>query len=172
MTDTETTTETCISCGEPVTTDGTDDTRWANLAEGWMCWPCYETAEQYLTHVYHFTPDSPTPMHIYWADEFAFDEYGEPVDPRDEYGLVKGWHSTDAWRGYTDIRMAPGTGWTNVDEGAALWGQTTSVMEVADNIRVMAEDGDLDREYLVVIGITSNVFSQTVDIFAQETEEE
>lgn len=171
MTETMTDTAVCISCDEPVNTDGTDDVYWANLAEGWQCWPCRESEEQYGATIVHLMPGA-EPVRILWTEAFAFDMgYGEDVDLHEEYpGLAQKWHSTDGWRGYTDVTIPDG--WEPVEdgEGSALWGTRTRTSDLAQSL---IEQGDeVDREYLIVTAPTSNVFALTIDIFVREEADE
>lgn len=173
MTTTLTETDTCYSCGETVTTDGTDDTRWANLAEGWQCWPCYESDEAHATTLIHLSPEYDGGiLKVLWATGHAMDlEYGEDINPLEEWpGLSERWQSTDAWRGYSVISCPDG--WDVLDEGAALWGEHTRVHDVATDLveQVTLTGEPLDREYLIVWAPTSNVFSMTVDIFVKSEE--
>lgn len=167
MTDMLTDTEFCITCEYPVNTDGTEDVYWANIAEGWQCLGCRESSEAHAARIIHFRPDGDDLVAL-WADEFAIDmAYGEDIDLAEEYpGLAQAWHSTDAWRGYTTITTPKG--WEPVDGGCALWGEDTAVSDQYRAITAAADAGELDAEYLIVVAPTSNVFSQTIDIFKRE----
>lgn len=169
MTETTETTETvCYTCGDPVDTEtGADDSRWANLAEDWQCWGCYESDESHAATIVHLVPGEDV-YKVLWADGHALDlNYGEDVDINAEWpGLSQRWHSTDGWRGYTVVSIPDG--WEPVDGGTALWGQHTRVADLAEDLVDRGEG--VDREYLIVWAPTSNVFSITVDIFVKEGE--
>jgi hypothetical protein len=79
-----------------------------------------------------------------------------------------GYVSTDAWRGYWEATAADG--WTKVGEGTncGAWEDTppgTSNDEVESEIDALQRE---HGEIVVVLGGSSNVFSQPYDVFARE----
>lgn len=101
----------------------------------------------------------------HWSGEDVPEEVTHP--DTGEVVATMGYVSTDAWRGYWEATAADG--WRKVGEGTncGSWDDAptgTSNAEVEAKIaRLQAEYGEI----VVVLGGSSNVFSQPYDVFAR-----
>lgn len=155
----------CESCGDIIENVSQSDAQWTNLTQRLVCYGCYESMLAHATNIVALHDED---ERIVWADEFAFDQYGNDVDPREDFGLVQGWHSTDAWRGYTDVRIDADAdaGWTIITAGSLLFGETTRAQRVGERLQTEG------IEAYAVIAPTSNVLARTIDILVRDEDAE
>ena len=161
----------CESCEETEidVEGGSDDSRYANLSEKWLCWGCYESLGSHAATIVQVDEqgDNEPEENVYWNDEYAHDGYGEDVDPTKRWGFTQGYVHTDGWRGYHQISVTDESDWQKISEGWLGWGGGGNMHDVAEQITA-----GIGFKTIGVSAPTSNVFSQTLDIFALKTEME
>lgn len=137
-----------------------------------ICYGCEQSAQEYMSSCIHLIPRSEIEklrfckkLGCYYSE--FMDETGERYpDPIKE----EIWKKTDGWRGHTEWIYNEGfqvlsDGWTTgwADETTNRKSKFNSLME--DLMDKIENDPDfLPVDMWIISGITSNVFSQVVDI--------
>lgn len=163
---------TCIGCeeqfdeNEEITYD-----RW-HCEDGMVCWPCYEGALESAGTCLLVTPDGM--VRRYTVSRFAaMDEDGDEPYGDDDPKFSLRWVSTDAWRGYNDIKIE---GWVTIpglDGWTTGWVDETTMRKNTINAWIedlMSDEPDNPPPFPIAISInqTSNVFSTAITILCKE----
>lgn len=162
----------CGICEETFDLDA-DYMQWANIAEEWLCEPCYESESQYASTVLLFGPaytgDADGPDRVYVTDKFAMSKYGD--DPDIE--VSRDYTRTDGWRGYYTTKIDGWTevglkGWTTGDWGDSTGARKRPFNEWVESLKDEAPPVDV----AVVADPTSNVFSTAITVYVPEDQVE
>lgn len=139
-----------------------DDSRFAT-GIGWVCWPCWESAEINRSVAHHVVDGEDT---LYTIHEYGvFDAEGDEVEPPP---LTRTYKRTDGWRGYYET--TPVGEWDEVKTGwtTGNWGDPVADAKQAFNDWAQAVlEGEivLDHPIWIIFDQTSNVFSTAVGVF-------
>ena len=151
----------CAGCDEVINME--DDTyHYGNLVAGWLCDGCYESDLEHVSTIVELIPDD-TIRKYYVGSYVSMDEYGDEWS-----GASSGYVKTDGWRGYNTLTIH---GTVEVQEGADLWGERTSIRDIAELIERAHADGTLPVKVYVSICLTSNVFATLLGVHV-DTEDE
>lgn len=108
---------------------------------------------------------------VRFGDHFADSTEGEPPDWFGEHFTKPTWVSTDAWRGYTRIETK---GLVTAVEGGWVTGMPDETVAHKRPLLTLAEvlEGHTPPvPVYVALGVTSNVFSQTFDLYVESTDD-
>lgn len=153
---------TCIACDEHNCVLSRSDWQYANLIEGWLCYPCYESDTEHGSVITTIEQDG-TEYRTLVGDYIAMDaEFGDFVSADN---IERTYHRTDGWRGHYCTTLK---GWYEVSDGVALWGMPTDATRLSERIKDAQESGTLPCKVAIVSDPTSNVFSVGVSFFVEE----
>jgi hypothetical protein len=171
---------TCPACdydidGVDMSTDeGRDDAinsgkvEWSNVKEVWVCYGCYESDSTYASKISVWGPGAVDDYGMdrgcyYVGDITKMNQWGDEPDIE----FVKTYTASSAWRGYSSISAE---GYTDAVSGCMLWGQPTRESDVVEYIAENEET--LPVQVLIAYSVTSNVFSQIIDVLVKDDDVE
>ena len=176
--DTSVTTEgpwTCPACKEEHDEDYRDGfARWSTVLEDDICESCWDDDLQYASVAVVWGPGAKegtgygsedTRDKYYIGSYNIVDKWYEDI--YNGLNFTRTYHRIDGWRGYHATHI---DGWTEVDGGSLLWGQSTKESDLLEFIQENEEL--LDFNVISIANLTSNVFSQAVDILVKDEDVE
>lgn len=151
----------CAGCDEVINMED-DDYQYGNLIAGYICKGCYESDLEQVSTIVELIPDN-TVRKYFVGDYVSMDEWGDEWS-----GASSGYVKTDAWRGYNTLTIH---GTVEIQAGADLWGESTSIRDIAELIERAHTEGTLPVKVYVSICLTSNVFATLLGVHV-DTEDE
>jgi len=154
----------CAECDEPCDDPYSSDTRWSNVKQAWICWPCFESASQYASTLWIVDGDGPRKYYV--SDVEIINEYGDDVD---DLGISRTYVPTSGWRGYHVTKIE---GWTEIESGWTTGGWGDPIADSKRPFNEWAEDllsGEIVPPFPVAVAFdpTSNVFSTAVSVYVK-----
>lgn len=136
-----------------------------------ICESCEQQLWQYASTIFHFNPDDLSVNRQLFCEELGtMDyEYGDMSEELPEPIKEVVWKQSDGWRGYTDYVFEDNytafeSGWmTGYPDNTVP--RKSDLLEFLEGVCEGKEFyGEYPCEFWIVIGINSNVFSQTMDV--------
>lgn len=157
-------TYTCAECGEGCDSPESSDTRWSNVKNSWVCWPCFESASQYASVLWIIDEDGPRKYYV--SDVEVITEHGDDADGK---GISRTYVPTSGWRGYHVTKI---DGWTEIESGWTTGGWGDPIADGKRPLNEWAESlvtGDEVPPFPVALAFdpTSNVFSTAVSVYVK-----
>lgn len=159
----------CLECRADVDPEGSDDSRWASVVDGIVCWSCYESDIQSSSTINVVEDNKTTKIHVGNLD--IFNEYGDPVE---NLTIKREWFTANAWRGYYSTTIE---GWQDVLDGWTTGAYGDAIADRKQNFNEWAEALLTNEIYppcsvAIVTDPTSNVFSTAVTVLVKKDDVE
>jgi len=159
---------TCVICEEVADDPQSSDTRWSNVKDGWVCWPCFESESQRASTVWFVGTDGEA-RRFYVSDVEICNEYGD-TDTTEVDLLSREYVYTGGWRGYHLTKIE---GWTEVESGWTTGGWGDAIAQAKQTFNEWAESiltGAVvpSIPVAIVTDPTSNVFSTAITVYVPQ----
>jgi hypothetical protein len=156
----------CDNCQQQIDDNG-DGGRWSDLTGKEYCWACFESDMEHastLTYLENGEDAETTKVGSLWIVE---GEYYEDVPAEFAATINRSWRASDAWRGHWTTTLS---GWVEVAEGLALWGEKTDIVELGARLQEDHIEQVLPCPVMLVADLTSNVFAAGASVFVRESD--